>query len=144
MDKFTVTERGYSVSEVNKFIDNVIKQTESMLDKMKKQQKELELLKKEVENYKKIETDLKSALFKAEQSSNDIKKQAYDEKNVIIEEARRNASRIVNDALLRAEKIELKTDTLERNMRIFKKKLKLVVEQQLAVVEEIEDIDLDK
>lgn len=144
MDKFTVTERGYSVSEVNKFIDNVIKQTESMLDKMKKQQKELELLKKEVENYKKIETDLKNALFKAEQSSNDIKKQAYDEKNVIIEEARRNASRIVNDALLRAEKIELKTDTLERNMRIFKKKLKLVVEQQLAVVEEIEDIDLDK
>lgn len=144
MDKFTITERGYSVSEVNKFIDNVIKQTESMLDKMKKQQKELELLKKEVENYKKIETDLKNALFKAEQSSNDIKKQAYDEKNVIIEEARRNASRIVNDALLRAEKIELKTDTLERNMRIFKKKLKLVVEQQLAVVEEIEDIDLDK
>lgn len=144
MDKFTVTERGYSVNEVNKFIDNVIKQTESMLDKMKKQQKELELLKKEVENYKKIETDLKNALFKAEQSSNDIKKQAYDEKNVIIEEARRNASRIVNDALLRAEKIELKTDTLERNMRIFKKKLKLVVEQQLAVVEEIEDIDLDK
>ncbi len=144
MDKFTVTEKGYSVSEVNKFIDNVIKQTESMLDKMKKQQKELELLKKELDNYKKIETDLKSALFKAEQSSNDIKKQAYDEKNVIIEEARRNASRIVNDALLRAEKIELKTDTLERNMRIFKKKLKLVVEQQLAVVEEIEDIDLDK
>lgn len=143
MDKFTVTENGYSVSEVNKFIDNVIKQTESMLDKMKKQQKELEYLKKEVENYKKIETDLKSALFRAEQSSNDIKKIAYDEKNVIIEEARRNASRIVNDALLRAEKIELKTDTLERNMRIFKKKLKLVVEQQLAVVEEIEDIDLD-
>ncbi len=144
MDKFTITENGYSVSEVNKFIDNVIKQTESMLDKMKKQQKELEYLKKEVENYKKIETDLKNALFKAEQSSNDIKKIAYDEKNVIIEEARRNASRIVNDALLRAEKIELKTDTLERNMRIFKKKLKLVVEQQLAVVEEIEDIDLDK
>lgn len=144
MDRFTITEKGYNVSEVNKFIDNVIKQTESMLDKMKKQQKELELLKKEVENYKKIENDLKSALFKAEQSSNDIKKQAYDEKNVIIEEARRNASRIVNDALLRAEKIELKTDALERNMRIFKKKLKLVVEQQLAVVEEIEDIDLDK
>ena len=142
MDKFTITEKGYSVPEVNKFIDNVIKHTESMLDKMKDQQREVEQLKKEIENYKRIETDLKTALFKAEQSSNDIKKQAYDERNTIIEAARRNASRIVNDALLRAEKIELKTDTLERNMRIFKKKLKLVVEQQLTVIDEIEELEL--
>ena len=142
MDKFTIVEKGYNVQEVNKFIENVITQTESMLSKMKKQQKELELLKQEIENYKRIENDLKTALFRAQQSSNDIKKQAYDEKNVIIEEARRNASRIVNDALLRAEKIELKTDTLERNMRIFKKKLKLVVEQQLTVIDEIEDLEL--
>ena len=143
MDRFTITEKGYSVSEVNKFIDNVISQTESMLEKMKKQQKEVELLKSEIENYRRIETNLKNALFKAEQSSNDIKKQAYDEKNLIIEEARRNASRIVNEALLRAEKIELKTDTLERNMRIFKKKLKLVVEQQLTVIDEIEELELN-
>lgn len=143
MDRFTITENGYSVSEVNKFVDNVISHTESMLEKMKKQQREIEQLKKEIENYKKVENSLKDALFKAEQSSNEIKKQAYDEKNVIIEEARRNASRIVNDALLRAEKIELKTDTLERNMRIFKKKLKLVVEQQLTVIDEIEDLELN-
>ncbi len=142
MEKFTITENGYSVPEVNKFIDNVISHTESMLDKMKKQQREIEQMKKELDNYKKVELDLKSALFKAEQSSTDIKKQAYDEKNVIIEEARRNASRIVNEALLRAEKIELRADTLERNMRIFKKKLKLVVEQQLTVIDEIEELEL--
>ena len=142
MDKFTITEKGYSINEVNKFIENVISQTESMLEKMKMQQREVEQLKHEIENYKRIESDLKSALFRAEQSSNEIKKMAYDEKNTIIEDARRNASRIINDALLRAEKIELKTDTLERNMRIFKKKLKLVVEQQLSVIDEIEELEL--
>ncbi len=142
MDRFTITDRGYDVSQVNKFVDNVISHTESMLEKMKKQQREMDDLKRQIETYKRIESDLRSALFKAEQASNDIKKQAYDEKNVIIEEARRNASRIINDALLRAEKIELKTDTLERNMRIFKKKLKLVVEQQLSVIDEIEELDL--
>ena len=142
MDKFTITEKGYSINEVNKFIENVISQTESMLEKMKTQQREVEQLRHEIENYKRIESDLKSALFRAEQSSNEIKKMAYDEKNTIIEDARRNASRIINDALLRAEKIELKTDTLERNMRIFKKKLKLVVEQQLSVIDEIEELEL--
>lgn len=142
MDKFKVVEKGYSIAEVNKFVDDVILQTESMLEKMKKQHRENMLLKQEIEKYRKMETDLKNALFKAEQSGSDIKKQAYEEKNLIIEEARKNASRIVNDALLRAEKIEIKADTLERNMRIFKKKLKLVVEQQLAVIDEIEELNL--
>lgn len=142
MEKFTITERGYSVPEVNKFIDNVITHTESMLEKMKKQQSEIDQMKKQLENYKNIEANLKNALYNAQQSSTDIRKQAYDEKNVIIEEARKNASRIVNEALLRAEKIELRADTLERNMRIFKKKLKLVVEQQLSVIDEIEELEL--
>ena len=62
---------------------------------------------------------------------------------MIIEDARKNASRIVNESLLRAEKIELKADTLERNARIFKKKLRLVIEQQLAAVDEIEIIDIN-
>lgn len=142
MNKFSIVEKGYSVAEVNKFVDDVIAQTEGMLEKMKKQRRENEILKAEIEKYRKIENDLKSALFRAEQSGSDIKRHAYEEKNSIIEEARKNASRIVNDALLRAEKIEIKADTLERNMRIFKKKLKLVVEQQLAVVEEIEELNL--
>ena len=143
MDKFMVVEKGYSITEVNKFVDDVIAQTESMLDKMKKQHKEGVELKKELEHYKKMEHDLRNALIKAEQSGSEIKKQAYEERDIIIEDARKNASRIVNDALLRAEKIEIKAETLERNLRIFKKKLKLVVEQQLAVVEEIEELKLD-
>ncbi len=142
MNKFTVTENGYSIPEVNKFVDDVISQTEGILEKMKKMHHENDLLKSEIEKYRKEENNLKNALIKAEQSSSDIKKQAYDERSEIIEDARKNASRIVNDALLRAEKIEIKSDTLERNMRLFKKKLKLVVEQQLAVIDEIEEIDL--
>lgn len=142
MDKFRIVESGYSVNEVNKFVDDVIVQTEDMLEKMKKFHKDNETLKREIERYRRIENELKSALLKAEQSGSDIKKQAYEERNTIIEDARKNASRIVNDALLRAEKIEIKADTLERNVRIFKRKLKLVIEQQLSVVDEIEELKL--
>lgn len=143
MDKFTITEKGYSVSEVNEFIDNVITQTESMLEKMKKQQRDVIYLQKQIESYKKMENELKSALVRAEHSKEDIEKRALEQKNTIIDDAKKNASRIVNDALLRAEKIELKTETLERNMKIFKKKLRLVVEQQLAVIDEIEELKIE-
>lgn len=142
MDKFTVVEKGYSISEVNSFIDNVIVQTESMLEKMKKQQKDLIFLEKQIESYKKIEDELKNALVNANHSSTDIKNRALMEKDTIIEEAKKNASRIVNDALLRAEKIEIKSETLERNMNIFKKKLKLVIDQQLALIDEMEELEI--
>ena len=142
MDKFTVVEKGYSISEVNSFIDNVIVQTESMLEKMKKQQKDLIFLEKQIESYKKIEDELKNALVNANHSSTDIKNRALMEKDTIIEEAKKNASRIVNDALLRAEKIEIKAETLERNMNIFKKKLKLVIDQQLALIDEMEELEI--
>ena len=143
MDKFSIEDKGYSIAEVNKFVDDVILQTESNLDKLRKSHEEIDNLRKEVNHYKEIEKDLQTALNKAEQGSDDIRKSALQEKEVIINEARKNASRIVNDALLRAERAEIKAETLERNVRIFKKKLKLVVEQQLAVVEEIEDLHVD-
>ncbi len=128
LDKFTISERGYNIAQVNSFVDNVIKQTEGMLDKMKRQQKEIE--------------DLKNNIYALEKSNKELSLKTYEEKNHIIAEARANASRIVNDALLRAEKIELKADSLERNMRIFKRKLRLVVEQQLEVVDDIEELEL--
>ena len=63
---------------------------------------------------------------------------------MIINDAKHNASRIVNEALLRAEKIENQSDLLERNMRIFKKKLKAIMAQQQAVVDEIEILELEE
>lgn len=141
--RFSIEENGYNKAEVNKLIDDVIVQTEGIIERVKKQSKEIKELKEELEKYKRMEDTLKSSMYKAEVASNNIKKQAIDEGKMIVEDAKRNASRIVNDALIRSEKIELKADTLERNVRIFKKKLKLIVEQQLAVVDEIEKLDLE-
>ena len=139
MEKFSYEANGYNKSEVNKFVDDVIMHTEGIIRRVKSQAEEINKLKKDIERYKKIEETLKSSLYRAEEASNNIKKQALDERNMIIDDAKKNASRIVNDALLRAERIEIKADTLERNVKIFKKKLRLIVEQQLSVVEEIEE-----
>lgn len=143
MDKFSIETNGYSKSEVNKFVDDVIMHTEEIIKRVKSQNEEIIKLKEDIARYKKIEETLKNSLYKAEEASNNIKKEAINERNMIIGDAKRNASRIVNDALVRAERIEIKADTLERNIKIFKKKLKLIVEQQLSVVEEIEELKID-
>ena len=144
MDKFSYEENGYNREEVNKFIDNVIVQTEAVINRVKSQQEEIKSLKKELEHYKSIEDTLKSALLNAEKASNDIKKNAIEESKLIVMDAKRNASHIVNDALLRADKIEARADMLERNIVTFKRKLKLIINQQQSVIEDIDELELEK
>ena len=45
--------------------------------------------------------------------------------------------------IIKAERIENKAELLETNMKIFKRKLRVIMEQQMAVVEEIEILELD-
>ena len=143
MEKFSYEANGYNRNEVNQFINDVIKETEGIITRVRRQNSEIESLKKELQSYKVMESTLKSSIIKADAESDNIKKMAREESETIINDAKNNASRIVNEALLRAEKIETQTDTLERNMRIFKKKLKAIMEQQQAVVDEIEILELE-
>ena len=142
MDKFSYEENGYNRSEVNQFVSDVIKQTEGIVKKYRSQKEEIKLLKEQLEQYKTMEETLKKSIINAEKTGDNIKQLAREEANSIIKDAKNNASRIVNDSLLKASKIEQEADTLERNMKIFKRKLKIIVEQQMAVVEEIETLDL--
>lgn len=142
MEKFNYETNGYNRGEVNDFINNVIVQTEVIVKKCQAQQQKIERLTKELEHYRKMEDMLKTSIVKAEESADNIKKLARDEANLVVNDAKNNASRIVNDALLRAEKIEFRKDTLESNMKIFKRKLKLIMRQQIEVVNEIETLEL--
>ncbi len=143
MEKFSYETNGYNRDEVNKFINDVIVQTENIVSRCKKQRDEIESLKKELEHYKNLEKSLNMAILKAEETGDNIKRMARDEAEMIIGDAKGNASRIVNESLLRAEKIENRADILERNLKIFKRKLRIIVEQQMAVVDEIEVLELD-
>ena len=144
MEKFSYEANGYNRNEVNQFIIDVIKETEGIMTKVKSQNNEISSLKRELEHYKNLENTLKNAIIKAEETSDNIKRIAREESEMIITDAKHNASRIVNEALLKAEKIENKSEILEKNVKIFKRKLKIIMEQQMAVVDEIEVLELER
>ncbi len=143
MEKFSYEANGYNRIEVNQFVSDVISQTEGIITKCKEQSAEIEQLKAELTHYKSLEDTLKNAIMKAEETGDNIKRVAREESRVIVTSAKNNASRIVNEALLKAEKIENNAELLEKNMNIFKRKLKLIMEQQMAVVDEIDVLELD-
>ena len=137
MEKFNRTLRGYDPEEVNNFLDKVINQVEQMVDEIKdkdKRIKELESLEKEnqmlkekIVRYEHMEHTLNRAIMMAQKTSEQIKM---------------NANRIINEALLKAEKAEQDANTLQRNINIFKRRVKDIVEAQLEVVSELDDVEL--
>ena len=141
MKKFNTTNNGYDKNEVNSFINEVTKEYESMLQKLKKRDYEIDILKKELTHYKNLETTLNKAVLVAEDSSNQIKKIAHDEAKMIVSEAKKNASHIINDALLKAEKTELEADQLRRSLKIYKARIKQTIEEQLTMVDDVDNIN---
>lgn len=139
MRKFNTSISGYNKIEVNHFVNQVTEEYESMLAKLKKQDEEIENLKKELVKYQNMENTLNRALVVAEDASNQIKRVARDEAKSVIEDARRNASRIVNDALLKADKIEQDAETLKRRVVVFKRRLKSVVDEQMEFIDSINE-----
>lgn len=142
MEKFSTSKDGYNKDEVNKFVNDVIIEVESMISKLKEKDRKIEELTKTIEKYNNIELTLNKTILMAENTSNEMKKLAKEEAENLISDAKKNASRIVNEALLEAEKTQIESIRLKKNIVIFKKKLKIILENQIDMVNEIDNIDL--
>ena len=159
MERFNRTLRGYDPEEVNVFLDKVIGKVETMVSELKKKDeiiaeknKQIESysnlidenknLKEKLAQYERIEGTLNRAIIMAQKTSDQMRLAASKESELVIEEAKKNANRIVNEALLRAEKTEMEANKLRRNISIFKRRIKDIVEAQLEVIEELEKVEL--
>ena len=141
MEKFNTVFRGYDKSQVQKCLDEIIKNYEGLLNKSKQTESENKRLLEKLAYYERIEETLNRAIFTAENASDQIKNAARRESESMINDARRNASRIINDALLKAEKAQDHADQLKRNTNILKRRIKQIIETQLEVIEELDKVD---
>ena len=130
MKKFSFDENAYNREEVTQFMKEIENSSEEMKEKYKQQEEKIESLEDEISYYQKWEASLWE-IIEQEQSKK------------ILEDAKKDASEIINDALLRAQEVEKQRILLERNMNLFKKKLKLIMQQQMAVVEKIDELEIE-
>ncbi len=138
MDNFTNMQGGYNKQQVNDFVDYVIKKTEENILTIKKQKDEIEYLKRENERLKKLEDSYIYIQNQVENTANEIKANAKYEAELIIKEAKDNASSIVNDALLKAEKLNSEREQLSKSLKIYKRKVKSALMEQLEIIDDIE------
>ena len=138
---FGMSFYGYNKNEVNDFLNNVTKEYEDMLNKLKKTADEKAKLESELEQYKSIETSLRRTLALAEESNQTIRKSANDESIAIIEDAKKNASRIINDALLKAQKIQDDADNIKRDTIVYRNRVMNIIKEQKELLDKYDDIE---
>ena len=144
MEKFNTSIYGYKKEEVNKFIDDVIKQVENMINNMKSKDLEIDKLKSELEHYKNLESTFNKALLVAEDAGQQIRNSARSESNHLIEDAKRNADRIINNALIQADTARRDAERLRRNIITFKRRLRDILETQMDLVDDIDRLNIEE
>lgn len=131
MEKFRTSIRGYNKEDVNSFVNEVINAYEDILKKLRLSVNEMEHLNKELARYKSLEKSLNDAIIVAGEASATAQKAAINEGKMIVEEAKKNASKIVNNSLMKAQNIEKEAEDLRRKVISYKRRFTSLVESQL-------------
>lgn len=126
----------YDKEEIKEILDYAIRKIEQNISTIKDQQIEIDRLKKELEISRNIPYNYNYE--KEEQIKKELKENAKKEAELIISEARNNANKIINDALIETQKLDMKKEMLEKNIKQLKSKVREVLTKQFELIDEIE------
>ena len=143
MKRFSVVDYGYDINEVNRFVDVVIRRLEQLDSEVKKYQNEVVRLNALISKQKEDDNRISKALITIEETANRLRNIAKEEADMIVEAARRNANAIVQEALLNASLKDREAMILEKNITIYKARVKSLLEAQMKLVEDMEKVEFN-
>ncbi|GEK57325.1 septum formation initiator [Marinococcus halophilus] len=142
--EFTRGFRGYDEDEVNDFLKQLIKDFEDVIrerDEMYERTKELE---DRINHFSNIEETLNKSIYVAQESAEEVRKNARKEGELTVKEAEKNADRIVNEALNKSRRIELEIEELKKQASVYQTKFKMLLEAQMEMLHSDEWLNLSE
>jgi len=103
--KFKVKWRGYNQQEVETFLEMVSEDVESLLKEYNKLRDELQKCEAQLADYRDNERSIQQTIMTTQKVSDDLKKNAQRESELIISEAKVESERIINSAKEQSEKM---------------------------------------
>ncbi len=132
--EFSRRLRGYDEDEVNEFLDQVIKDYESVIRENKELQNQLLSIQERLDHFVNIEESLSKTILVAQEAADDVKNNSKKESQLIIKEAEKNADRIINEALSKSRKVAIETEELRKQASIYRTRFRTLVEAQLELL----------
>lgn len=141
--RFQKKLNGYSVEEVDEFLDQVTLEYEKLYKENAEYKLEIEQVKKELERYKNVEQTLQNTLVVAQSAAEDVKKAAQQQADQIIRDAQSEARRSVDDLNRQQFEITKRTEELRKQYEIYKAKMQASLKSQLEMLQS-EDDEIDE
>lgn len=132
--EFARSFRGYDEDEVNEFLDQVIKDYETLIRENKELHTQVEALEERLGHFANIEETLSKTIIVAQEAADEVKNNSKKEAQLIIKEAEKNADRIINEALAKSRKIAVETEELKKQASIFRMRFRTLLEAQMEII----------
>lgn len=128
---------GYSVEEVDDFLDQLTLDYEKMYKEASENKRKIEELEKSVEHYKAIEGTLQNTLVMAQSAADEVKNIAKQQADQIIKEAEGTARKSADDLdqAIVFKKKEL--EDVEKQFDIYKAKMESLLISQLELIKDM-------
>ncbi|MEC0369966.1 DivIVA domain-containing protein [Paenibacillus chibensis] len=132
--EFSRRLRGYDEDEVNEFLDQVIKDYESIIRENKEIHNQMLSLQERLDHFLNIEETLSKTIIVAQEAADEVKNNAKKEAQLIIKESEKNADRIINESLSKSRKIAMEVEELKKQASIYRTRFRTLVEAQLELL----------
>ena len=103
--------RGYSQEEVDAFLQELASDYERIYREHREMEEEMDTVKTKLRNYEKMESTMSSTLVMAQETAENVKRNAQKEAELAVREAQNEAHHIISDA--EAARRKLNTDLLK-------------------------------
>ncbi|HHV46170.1 MAG TPA: DivIVA domain-containing protein [Tissierellia bacterium] len=134
--EFKRSIRGYKESEVDEFLDEIIKDYEKIYKENIELKDKILLLNEQIEKYNSMEDTLKETLIVAQSTADELILAAKQKAELIIKEATNESKKLIEEAQNEVKSIRKEYEYLLKEMIIFRTRYKSLIESQLTTLEQ--------
>lgn len=128
---------GYSVDEVDDFLDDLTIEYEKIFKENAEYKNEIVRLKEDMEHYKAIESTLQNTLVMAQTTAEDVKSVANKQAEQIIAEAKLNAEKEVDSLRNQISLKQKELEDMQKQFDVYKVKMESLLISQLELLKEV-------
>ena len=127
---------GYSVDEVDDFLDELTVDYTKNYKEVMKLKKEISEINASLEHYKSIEETLQNTLLMAQTTAEDVKNVAKQKANQIINEAKDSAKKELSNLREETKNLRKEKDDIKKQFDIYKAKMESLLISQLELLKD--------
>ncbi|MEO0292944.1 MAG: DivIVA domain-containing protein [candidate division WOR-3 bacterium] len=138
--EFRRSFKGYDKNEVDIFLEMLAKEIENLIRENKRMAEQLKELDSKIEDYKRMEKTLQDTLTSTQRTTDEMRRNARKEAEMIIQKAKLQASEIIEEAASKVKDLQSQISALKSQRNGFIIQFRSFLASQLKMLEEVENI----